>query len=124
MNCAAVREALPTYVADGERILSVRRHLGECDSCRAELARYQQLLSSLGRLESVTLQPPPELATALAAIPQQTWGLAGAARERADALAGHLARNRRAYIGGMGIALAGAASAALWRSRARWLVAT
>jgi hypothetical protein len=117
VNCAEVRESLPTYVRDGERILSVRRHLEECAACRAELARYEPLLDSLATLETVTYEPPPELAAALAAIPREVGGLAGSVRGGAGAVRDHVARYRRTYIGGVGIALAGAAGVALWRTR-------
>jgi hypothetical protein len=119
MNCSEVREALPAYVADGLRILPVRSHLTECEACSAELARYEALLEGLADLQAVTFEPPPELAPALAAIPAQSGGFANAMRERAEVVRGHVARNRRAYVGGVGVALAGAAGAALWRSRTR-----
>src|SRR5918992_302440 len=117
MNCSEVREALPAYVADGLRILPVRRHLAECEACSAELARYERLLESLGDLQAVTFEPPPELVPALAAIPAQYAGFAGGLRGRVEVVRGHVARNKRAYVRGAGIALAGAAGAALWRSR-------
>jgi predicted anti-sigma-YlaC factor YlaD len=119
MNCPEVREALPTYVSDGLRILTVQKHLAECEACSAELSRYERLLEGLADLQAVTFEPPPELAPALAAIPEQSAGFAGVARERAEFVKGHVARNRRAYVGGVGIALAGVAGAALWRSRTR-----
>jgi predicted anti-sigma-YlaC factor YlaD len=123
VNCTEVREALPTYVRDGQRILPVRSHLAECEACRIELARYERLLDSLSGLESLTYEPPPELVGALLAIPREAPGLTEAVRGRAVAVRGHVARNRRAYVGGVGIALAGAAGAALWRSRSRRLAA-
>jgi hypothetical protein len=123
MNCSEVREALPTHIADGLRIPSVREHLAECEACSAELSRYEELLDGLSQLQSVTFEPPPELAPALVAIPEQAAGFAGTMRGRSEVVKGHVARNRRAYVGGVGIALAGAAGAALWRSRARRLAA-
>ena len=123
MNCSEVREALPTYVADGLRISSVTDHLAHCEACRAELARYEELLGSLSQLQSATFEPPPALVSTLVAIPSQNAGFTGAVRGRAEVVRGHVARNRRAYVGGVGIALAGAAGAALWRSRARRLAA-
>jgi hypothetical protein len=123
MNCSEVREALPAYVADGLRISSVTDHLAGCEACSAELARYEELLGGLSQLQSATFEPPPELVSALAAIPSQTAGFTEGMRGRAEVVKGHVARNRRAYVGGVGIALAGAAGAALWRSRARRLVA-
>jgi predicted anti-sigma-YlaC factor YlaD len=123
LNCDEVREALPTYMRDGESLLAVRRHLGECRECRIRLERYDQLIGSLGRLETAVFEPPPELYSSLVAIPRTNAGVAEAMRGRAVVLRGHVTRNRRAYIGGMGLAVAGAAGAALWRTRTRRLAA-
>lgn len=110
MRCAEVREALPAYVRGGEASLAVRRHLSRCGPCRAELARYESLLSALGGLHKTTTEPPPGLAAILAAIPQRAGRLAGARS--------HVARNRNAYLGGAAVAaLAGAAGTAIWRAR-------
>lgn len=109
MRCPEVREALPAYARDGEVSLAVRRHLSRCRECKAELVRYEALLGSLRLLEPSTVEPPPSLARALAAIP----GYPG----RLEQARVHLARNRAAYVGGA-IALAGAAAgAAVWRTR-------
>jgi hypothetical protein len=122
MRCAEVNEGLPGYVRDGYMSLAARRHLSRCPDCRSEMRRYETLLRSLEALRSTTAEPPPELLRALAAIPEVA-SLGHVMRERADALTEHLARHRRVYAGGMAVALAGAAGAALWRSRARRPVA-
>lgn len=109
MKCAEVREALPAYARDGDVSLAARRHLSRCSDCKVELSRYEALLGSLRLLEPSTVEPPPALARALAAIP----GRSG----RLDRARGHLARNRGAYVGGA-VALAGAAAGAVvWRTR-------
>jgi anti-sigma factor RsiW len=124
VNCAEAREALPTYIRDGQQLPTVRKHLAECEACREELALYERLFDSLEQLQSVTLEPPPELAPALVSIPRQSGGFTEALRGRTDVVVDHVARNRRAYIGGVGIAaIAGVAGAALWRSRGRRLAA-
>jgi predicted anti-sigma-YlaC factor YlaD len=109
MKCAEMREALPAYVRDGEQSLSARRHLARCSECRAELASYENLLGALGDLQVSTLEPPPGLVHALAAIPSHPG--------RLETVRGHVTRNRTVYVGGAAVALAGAAGAALWRSR-------
>jgi hypothetical protein len=114
MKCAEMREALPAYVRDGEQSLAARRHLARCFDCRAELSSYENLLGALGDLQVSTLQPPPGLVHALAAIPSHPG--------RVETMRGHVARNRTAYLGGAAVAVAGAAGAALWRSRKQRLV--
>ncbi|MGH2730915.1 MAG: anti-sigma factor family protein [Actinomycetota bacterium] len=109
MTCAEMREAMPAYVRDGEQSLAARRHLARCADCKAELARYELLLGTLGDLATTTVEPPPNLAQSLAAIPSHTGPL-GTVRE-------HVTRNRNAYLGGVAIAAAGAAGAAVWRRR-------
>ena len=120
MNCPEVRGALPAYVRDGYASLAMRRHLDECEGCRAELVRYERLLDALGELREVTVEPPGHLLTSLVRIPAEAT-LAQTLLWRAGAMTGHVARNRAAYLGGVGVALAGAAGAALWRTRARRL---
>jgi predicted anti-sigma-YlaC factor YlaD len=117
MKCAEAREALPAYVREAPVNLALRRHLSRCTECRAELVRYQRLLGSLADLAERPLEAPPGLYTSLVRIPREA-ALTAVMRRRADVMAGHLARNRGAYLGGVGVALAGAA-AALWRLRAR-----
>jgi hypothetical protein len=111
MNCAEVREALPAHVRDRGSSLSLRRHISSCSRCRAELARYESLLETLAAMPSATVEPPPGLYRSLAAIPAQPG--------RVQSAAGHVARNRKVYVGGLAVALAGAAGAAMWRSRGR-----
>ena len=121
MRCSEVREALPAYARDGYSSLSMRRHLAHCTECRAELARYERILGSLRQLEASPLDAPAGLAHALARIPEKA-NLSQTLLWRAGAMTGHVARNRLAYIGGAGVALAGAVGAALWRTRSRRLV--
>ncbi len=111
MKCAEVRAALPAHVKDGEEWLEVRRHLSRCSSCRAELARYEELEAGLGSLAQATATPPPGLAAALVAIASR--------RRRLATLRHHLARNRSRYFGGAAVGLAGVAGAALWKIRMR-----
>ena len=120
-SCSEIREALPAYARDGFSSLSMRRHLARCSDCRAELSRYERLLGSLEELHSRPLEPPVGLVNSLARIPQEA-NLSETLLWRAGAMTGHLARNRLAYIGGAGVALAGAVGAALWRTRSRRLV--
>ncbi|MGH2787442.1 MAG: anti-sigma factor family protein [Actinomycetota bacterium] len=118
MRCQEVREMLPAYAGGDEVSLPVRRHLAECPDCRAEFAGYESMLADLRSLQAVTAQPPDGLRTALLAIPSATTPI-DAARVRVDSARAHVARNRKAYLGGLAVALAGAAGAAVWRSRAR-----
>ena len=108
-TCAEIREELPAYVKDRGGSLAVRRHLSRCPDCRTELARYDSMVELLGGLEMRTVEPPPGLARSLAAIPSEAG--------RVDSLRTHVARNRRAYLGGVAVVLAGAAGAALVRRR-------
>jgi anti-sigma factor RsiW len=114
MKCAEIRELLPAHAGERDASLALRRHLSTCPDCREELARYEALLGALGSLATATAEPPAGLASALSAIPAQETPL--------RSLAGHLARNRRAYVGGTAMALAGAAAGAvLWRNKSRRL---
>jgi hypothetical protein len=115
MNCAEVREALPAHVRDGGSSLSLRRHVSSCSGCRAELARYESLLETLAAMPAATVEPPPGLYRSLAAIPSQPG--------RVQSAAGHVARNRKVYVGGLAVALAGAAGAAVWRGWGRRVLA-
>ena len=113
MRCAEVREILPSVVHDGGDTLAVRRHLASCSACKAELRGYETLLISLGELRDHRATVPPALSEALIAIPTRRHVVAGA---RA-----HVVRNRKAYVGGAAVALAGV-GAALWRVRSRRVV--
>ncbi len=110
MRCAEVREILPSVVHDGGGTLSVRRHLASCSACREELGNYESLLVSLGDLRGHHSAVPAAVTDALLAIPQRRSLVTGA---RA-----HVSRNRRAYVSGAAVVVAGA-GAALWRARAR-----
>ncbi len=109
MKCTEVRELLPAYVEDRYANLSVRRHLSRCPKCGNELEQYESLRASLANMRDVQAEPPAHLLPALKSIPGQ-----GAPVER---IRTHVARNRRAYAGGLAVAVVGAAGAALWRSR-------
>ncbi|HWL65912.1 MAG TPA: zf-HC2 domain-containing protein [Actinomycetota bacterium] len=110
IRCEEVREMLPAYAED-ELTFPVRRHLGSCGDCRAELVRYEEIASGLSALATVQLNPPVGLLPALRSIPEESG--------RVDDLVGHFLRNRAAYLGGAAVVAAGAAGAALWRSRRR-----
>jgi anti-sigma factor RsiW len=110
-TCAEVREELPAYVKDRGGSLAVRRHLSRCSECRTELARYDSMAELLAGLEMRTEEAPPGLLDSLVAIPSQTG--------RVQVLRGHVARNRRAYLGGVAVVLAGAAGAAVLQHRRR-----
>jgi predicted anti-sigma-YlaC factor YlaD len=117
MNCDEVREGLPAYVREGHTSLALRRHLAECEGCREEQERYGILLGSLGGLRTAPAPPPPYLYRALVRIPRQAR-LTDKVIWRTGSMRGHVVRNRSAYLGGI-VALAGAAGAALWRTRVR-----
>jgi hypothetical protein len=119
MKCHEVREALPAYAREGHAPAAVRRHLVECDDCRSELERYEVLVGALGRLRGAPATPPPALLATLTDIPRSA-GIIDTLEWRTAGMRSHLARNRRAYLGGA-VALVGAAGAALWRTRARRL---
>lgn len=111
MTHAEVREVLPAYVRGGSDSLTLRRHLSACAECRNELTRYQDLLGALATMESATEEPPRGLVAALERIPQHA--------SRVDQVRSHLARNRKTYLGGAAVLVAGAAGAVVLRSRAR-----
>jgi predicted anti-sigma-YlaC factor YlaD len=115
MRCEEIRELLPAQEGRGEATLTVRRHLSRCPECRAELARYEALGSAMRSLESHTVEPPPGLAPALAAIPTRSGVVTGARR--------HVTRNRRAYAGGLAAIAVAGTGAVVWRARARRLAA-
>ncbi|HEX2235378.1 MAG TPA: hypothetical protein VHK89_03790 [Actinomycetota bacterium] len=117
MNCDEVRERLAAHGGEGDTSLGMRRHLAECEDCSEELTRYEVLLGSLAQLRTVRAQPPPYLYRNLTRIPRRA-GLADRFVWRTGGMRGHVVRNRGAYLGGA-VALAGAAGAALWRTRVR-----
>ena len=110
-RCAEVREMLPAYADDPGGNLLVRRHLAECDACRNELAAYESLRARLPQVMAHTHEPPAELLPALKKIPSDVNSV--------DVLKTHLWRNRSAYLSGAAVLAAGAAGAAVWRSRRR-----
>lgn len=111
MTHAEVQEILPAYVRGGNDSLTVRRHLAGCAECRKELTRYEDLLGALASMESVTSEPPRGLVAALDRIPQSAG--------RVEQVRTHLTRNRNTYLGGAAVLVAGAAGAALLRSKRR-----
>jgi hypothetical protein len=111
MRCEEVREALPAYARAGDAALSVRRHLSSCVACNGELRRYEQLLNGLETLRAVPAEVPVGLANALKAIPSQ--------QTRLQVARTHVVRHRKAYIGGLALAAAGAVGAGIWRGRLR-----
>ncbi|MGH2735133.1 MAG: anti-sigma factor family protein [Actinomycetota bacterium] len=110
MKCTEIREMLPAYAGEREPSAAVRRHLGRCPDCAAELERYQDVLGALKLLEARPSEAPPGLVSTLAAIPQRAG--------RADHVRAHVNRNRRAYAGA-GAALAGAVVGAVVLGRRR-----
>lgn len=112
MRCEEVREVLPAHVKDGSDDLTVRRHLARCPDCKAELARYESLMGGLRTLQTRAVDVPAGLFDQLLAIPERS--------SRIDSARNHVVRHRKVYVsGGIAVALAGAAGAALWRSKAR-----
>lgn len=114
MRCEEMAELLPAYAAEPSGSLAVRRHLARCASCRGELARYQALARTLPGLKAAAVQIPPGLLAALEAIPRTE---SSPLRQ----VAGHVARNRSAYAGGLAVAGAALAGALLWRRSQRRL---
>ena len=109
MKCAEIKELLPAYAEDRSANLAVRRHLSRCPDCRAELEQYEALRSDLSALRVTTAAPPEDLLIKLTSIPRE-----GPAVQRVHT---HVSRHRKAYAGGIAVAVVGAAGAALWRSR-------
>jgi anti-sigma factor RsiW len=113
MRCEEIREMLPAFAGTGEDTLAFRRHLAGCERCRSEAEQYQELTGALGSLSAIHAEPPADLLPALLAVPERA--------RRSEVLRRHVVRNRKAYAGGLAVALVGAAGAAVWRSRARGL---
>ena len=111
MKCAEIREVLPAYESDSQASLAVRRHLAFCSDCKREMARYRELRSNLEGLKANSGEVPRELTQALFAIPSNQ-NLVGSLRT-------HVARNRRAYVGGVAALTAGAVGATVWRLKSR-----
>ena len=111
MSCAAVKEVLPAYVRDGDGSLSVRRHLSRCTDCRTDLTHYEGLLGSLSSLEASVAQTPPGLRASLVDIPSNS--------SRLEHVRSHITVNRKAYLSGMAVVVAGVAGAAVLKTRSR-----
>src|SRR5918992_5618193 len=103
MRCEEAREMLAAYASGDDVSLKLRRHLEGCRGCRAELARYETMLTDLRSLKAVTADPPPGLKTSLIAIPSTATRLA-AARAHVDTARSHVSRHRKVYIGGLAVA--------------------
>jgi len=110
-TCEEIREELPAYVKDRSESLAVRRHVSRCPDCRKELVHYESMVEALGGLEMRTVEPPPGLAAALAAIPSRSNKLAEVRT--------HVARNRARYLSGAAVLLAGPAGPAVLQRRRR-----
>jgi anti-sigma factor RsiW len=114
MKCSEIREMLPAYGDPGGATLAVRRHLARCPECRTEFARYDTLQDNLRDLAVSTVDVPHDLMRDLVAIPNSSNPI--------DNVVTHVTRNRGAYLGGVAVAVAGAAGAALWQRRRHRLV--
>ena len=111
LRCAEVQEMLPAYADEPGSDLSVRRHLATCEACKLEVDRYEAMRRGLQNLTGVAADPPYDLLPALLEIPDADNAMASVKT--------HVLRNRRAYASGAAVLLAGAAGAAIWRSRRR-----
>jgi Putative zinc-finger len=109
MKCAEIREMLPAYAEGGGATLAVRRHLARCADCRTALAQYDVLGDQLEALGSATVDVLVTLMRSLEQIPSDMNTL--------DDVVTHVVRNRKKYIGGAAVAIAGATTAALWQRR-------
>jgi hypothetical protein len=113
MRCEEVQEMLPAAVRNRHMTLAVRRHLSTCQECKRERARYEELAASLDSLRNQTASVPAHVTQAILSIPES--------QSVVENVRSHVVRNRRAYLGGAAVALTGATTALLWRSRARRL---
>ena len=111
LACPEVQEMLPAFADEPNRDLALRRHIASCESCRTEAALYDEMRRSLHSLSLQTAEPPADLLPSLMAIPD--------ADNAVEFVKTHVARNRKAYLSGAAVLVAGAAGAALWRSRRR-----
>ena len=109
MTCAAVKEVLPAYVRDGDGSLSVRRHLSRCTDCRTDLTHYEDLLGRLSSMEAATAEVPFALRALLLDIPSRMG--------RIETVRSHVNDNRKAYLSGAAVLVAGAVGAAILKSR-------
>jgi hypothetical protein len=111
MTCVSVREILPAYVRDGDGSLSVRRHLSRCAECRTDLSHYEDLLGKLSSMEAATAEVPFALKTSLFDIPSRMG--------RIESVRSHVTDNRKAYLSGAAVLVAGAVGAAVWKTRTK-----
>ena len=109
MSCAAVKEILPAYVREGDGSLSVRRHLSRCIDCRTDLSHYEDLLGALSAMEAATARVPRALTTSLISIPSRAG--------RLETLRSHVNENRKAYLSGAAVVVAGAVGTVVWKAR-------
>ena len=103
---------MPAYARGPGATLTFKRHLAGCESCRAELTRFQSMLDGLHAMQTATADPPAGLLGRLTTIPAETTAY--------DRVVAHLGRNKKAYAGAVLVA-AGAAGAALLKNRSRGL---
>jgi hypothetical protein len=106
---------LPAFLDAPGDDLVLRRHVATCESCKQEIARYEEMGRGLQALALHPSEPPADLLPALMAIPD--------ADNAVDFVKTHVVRNRKAYLSGAAVLVAGAAGAALWRSRRRFVTA-
>lgn len=112
MKCDEVKEMLPAFSGTAEGNLALRRHLGRCPECRAEMERYELLTGTLGQLPHATVEPPVSLVRALEKIPETAT--------RAEMMKRHLTKNKKRYAaGGLAVAAIGAAGALALSRRPR-----
>lgn len=109
MTCASVKEILPAYVRDRDGSLSVRRHLSRCTDCRTDLSHYEALMARLSSMEAATAEVPFALKSSLFGIPSR--------QGRIETVRSHVTDNRKAYLSGAAVLVAGALGAAVWKSR-------
>lgn len=109
MSCAAVKEILPAYVREGDGSLSVRRHLSRCAGCRTDLAHYEEMLGALSAMEATTAPVPLALRTSVVNIPVRAG--------RLESVRSHVTQNRKAYVSGAAVLVAGAVGAVAWKAR-------
>lgn len=114
-TCEDVAAALPGLTDDTDMSLAMRRHVSRCAGCADELETYRSLRTATAQLAQAVAAPPPGLLDSLVAIP--------ASATRLDEVRSHVTRHRRAYAGGLALALT-ATGAAVWRSRRRGGFAT
>lgn len=106
MRCSTVVERLPALM-DAALPGRIARHVERCESCRGEVARYEQLGAALGSLGAEHIEPPADLRPALIAL----------ARAPRRLMRSHLVRNRRAYLRGAAVAAAAAGMAGAMAAR-------